>query len=273
VSRSSTTGAAAAAVAICLAATACGGGTPAAAPSPTGALPTTSGAVAPGTTAAAVPPGSAAPVSGSYAPRIDPAAFTSTVDNAYFPLPRGARWEYREVSKDGVETTVVEVTSRTRTIMGVPCVEVRDTVRLDGEVIEDTLDWYAQHGDGTVWYFGEDTKEYENGKVTSTEGTWEAGVDGAFPGIVMPALPRVGDRYRQEYYRGQAEDLAEVLAVAERAVQVPTGSYADVVMTSDTTPLEPDLREQKYYARGVGPVLTVNVGGGGSRDELVRFTR
>jgi hypothetical protein len=181
------------------------------------------------------------------------------------------RWEYRSQTKDGVETTVVVVTNNTRTFMGVPCVEVHDTVRLDGQVIEDTLDWYAQHRDGTVWYFGEDTKEYENGKRVSTKGSWQAGVNGALPGIVMPAQPQVGERYRQEYYRGEAEDMAEVLSTTERA-QVRTGSYDGVVKTKDTTPLEPHVLENKYYARGIGPVLTVDVASGGTRDELVTFT-
>ncbi|HET8680631.1 MAG TPA: hypothetical protein VFM54_01970 [Micromonosporaceae bacterium] len=211
------------------------------------------------------------PAAPAYSPTIDPAAFSSTVDNPFLPLRQGMSWEYRSQAEDGTETTTVAVTDRTRVVMGVVCVEVRDTVRLNGEVIEDTFDWYAQHRDGTVWYFGEDTKEYEGGKVVSTEGSWEAGVDGAQPGVVMPAQPRVGDRYRQEYYRGEAEDMAEVLSVTEH-VRVPTGSYDGVVQTRDTTPLEPKLVEHKYYARGIGPVLTVDVAGGGTRDELVHFT-
>jgi hypothetical protein len=218
-----------------------------------------------------IPPGSAAPVTGGYAPTIDPAAFSSTVDNPFFPLRPGMRWNYRSNTPDGVETTVVTATNKTRTIMGVPCVEVRDTVKLDGKLKEDTLDWYAQDRYGAVWYFGEDTKEYENGKVTSTEGSWLAGVLGAQPGILMPARPEVGDHYRQEYYKGHAEDQAEVLSLTERA-QVPTGSYSGVVMTKETTPLEPDVLERKYYARGVGTVLTVDVSAGGTRDELVRLS-
>jgi hypothetical protein len=153
----------------------------------------------------------------------------------------------------------------------VPCIEVRDTVTFNGELKEDTLDWYSQHRDGTVWYFGEDTKEYEHGAVTSTEGSWTAGVDGARPGIAMPAQPQVGERYRQEFYRGHAEDMAEVLSAGESAT-VPAGSYSGVLKTGDTTPLEPNVLEHKYYARGVGTVLTVDVGAGGVRDELVRFT-
>src|SRR3954470_3408465 len=235
---------------------ACRSGTPPASPS-----------VAAATSRPPALPGSAAPVTGPQAPSIDPAAFGSTVDNPFFPLRSGMRWQYRSATKDGVETTVVTVTSRPRTIAGVECVEVRDTVRLDGALKEDTLDWYAQDRTGTVWYFGEDTKEYDHGKVSSTEGSWVAGEHGAKPGIVMPAQPRPGDRYRQEYYRGHAEDMAEVLSTSERA-KVPTASYDALVMTKETTPLEPGVLERKYYARGIGLVLTVDPAGGG-REELI----
>ena len=215
-------------------------------------------------------PAPAAQPSGPYAPTIDPAAFSSTVDNSFFPIRPGMRWEYRSTTPDGVEMTAITVTGVIKTIMGVPCVEIRDTVKLDGELKEDTLDWYAQHRDGTVWYFGEDTKEYENGQVTSTKGTWTAGVAGALPGIIMPAEPKVGDLYRQEYLKGEAEDIAEVLSLTETAT-VPTGTYRDTVQTKDTTPLEPALLEQKFYASGVGVVLTVDITTG-TRDELVTFT-
>lgn len=240
--------------------TACGG-PPAPAASPT-----------PATRAAApAPAASAAPVTGRYAPAVNPADFGSTVDNPYFPLAPGARWEYRSRTADGTETTIVTATANTRTIMGVRCVEVRDTVTVDGQLKEDTLDWYAQHRDGTVWYFGEDTKEYEDGEVRSTQGSWIAGVDGALPGIVMPARPRIGERYRQEYYAGEAEDMAQILATAGR-VTVPAGTYDGVLETKDHTPLEPDVLEHKYYARGVGPVLTVDITAGGTRDELISHT-
>ena len=202
---------------------------------------------------------------------VDPARFIAVVDNPYFPLRPGMRWEYVSHADEGVERTVVTVTPRTRTIAGVTCVVVRDTVRLDGEVVEDTYDWYAQDREGAVWYFGEDTKEYEDGKVVTTAGSWEAGVRDARPGIAMPARPRVGDHYRQEYARGEAEDMGRVLSLSERA-RVPAGAYDGLVKTEDTTPLEPQVREQKYYARGVGPVLTVDLANGGTRDELVRFS-
>jgi hypothetical protein len=203
-----------------------------------------------------------------YSPSIDPAGFTTAVDNPYFPLPPGARWVYEGRVEDGLERTVVDVTGDTRVVMGVTCVVVRDTVTLDGEVIEDTFDWFAQDADGAVWYFGEETYEYEDGEIVSTEGAWEAGVDGAQPGIAMPARPQVGDSYRQEYYAGEAEDTAEVLSLTESAT-VPVGTYEDLLVTEDINPLEPEVVEHKYYARGVGPILTVQVQGGSDREELV----
>jgi hypothetical protein len=242
----------------------CGGNDRAPTPSPTRISPAPASPSA-GTAA------SAAPVTEPYAPTINRADFGSTVDNPYFPLRPGTRWHYQAKTGEGTETTLVEVTARTRTVVGIACVEVHDTVRRNGKIIEDTLDWYAQHRDGTVWYFGEDTKEYEGGKVVSTEGSWEAGVRGAQPGILMPAHPQVGDRYRQEYSRGEAEDIAEIVSVGEHA-QVPTGSYDGVAETLETTPLEPKALEHKYYAPGIGPVLTLDVAGGGIRDELISVT-
>jgi hypothetical protein len=136
--------------------------------------------------------------------------------------------------------------------------------------VEDTLDWYAQDTFGNLWYLGEDTKEYDNGKVVSTEGSWEAGADGAQPGIILPADPQVGMAYRQEYYAGQAEDGAEILAL-DKHVDVPFGTFDNVLETSDFTPLEPDVEEHKFYARGVGPVEVLQTSGGSSHEQLLTF--
>ena len=138
-------------------------------------------------------------------------------------------------------------------------------------MIEDTFDWYAQDADGNVWYLGEDTKEFENGKLVTTEGSWETGVDGAQAGIALPADPEPGLTYRQEYYAGQAEDGGTVLSVDE-LVEVPFGEFRDVLMTKDFTPLEPHLLEHKFYAKGVGPVLTLTISGGSDREELLDYT-
>jgi hypothetical protein len=135
--------------------------------------------------------------------------------------------------------------------MGVECVVVNDKAWENGKLIERTYDWHAQDKEGNVWYFGEDTKEYENGKVVSTKGSWEAGVDGAKPGIIMQAHPKVGQSYRQEYYKGEAEDMAKVINLNE-SVTVPYGSFDHVLVTKEWTPLEPSYAEHKYYAPGVG---------------------
>jgi hypothetical protein len=206
----------------------------------------------------------------AYAPAIEPADFTSTIDNPYLPLMPGTRWVY--ASTDGVERVDVEVTAQTRVVMGVVCVVVSDTASEDGSVVERTLDWYAQDADGAVWYFGEETAEYENGVPTSTEGSWEAGVDGAQPGVVMPAHPEPGEPYRQEYYLGEAEDMGQVLATGQ-TITVPAGTYSDVVQTRDWTPLEPDVEEHKFYAPGVGVVAEVTTKGGSGSLELVEVHR
>jgi hypothetical protein len=206
-----------------------------------------------------------------YEPRIRPADFGGPVDNPYFPLVPGSRWIYEGTQGNGTERTVVEVTRDTKAILGVTTVVVHDTVSTAGTVKEDTFDWYAQDRKGNVWYFGEDTKEYENGAVVNTEGSWEAGVDGAKAGIIMKARPRPGVAYRQEYYRGHAEDFAQVLRTVE-SVTVPTGSYHDVLETKEFTPLEPKLVEHKYYARGVGVVREVTAKGGSDQVQLVEYT-
>jgi hypothetical protein len=210
---------------------------------------------------------------GSGQVELDPADFTTTIDNPYWPMAPGNRWVYRELdSEGGTKRVVVTVTRKTKTIMGIEARVVHDVVTEDGDLVEDTFDWYAQDADGNIWYLGEDTREYENGKVKTTEGSWEAGVDGAQAGIVVPAAPRVGLTYRQEYYSGEAEDRGEILSLNEKAT-VPFGSFEQVLMTKDTTPLDPKVLEHKYYARGVGPVLAVSVSGGSDREELVRFVR
>jgi hypothetical protein len=210
---------------------------------------------------------------GSEPFRLDPRDFTTRIDNPYWPMRLGSRWIYRETEPSGPELRVeVTVTGRTRRIAGIEARVVHDVVTEGGRLVEDTYDWYAQDDDGNVWYLGEDTKEYEDGKVVSTEGSWEAGVDGAQAGVAMPARPRVGLSYRQEHYAGQAEDEARVLSLDEQA-EVPFGHAGNVLLTRDTTPLKPKILEYKLYARGVGPVLVLGASGGSGREELVRFER
>ena len=224
-------------------------------------------------------PAEAVPESAPPLPRgsepvdLSPADFVARIDNPWWPMAPGTRWIYRESDGEGsVQRVAVTVTRRTKTIEGIAATVVHDVVSDEGELVEDTYDWYAQDSRGNVWYLGEDTKEYENGKVVSTAGSWEHGVDGALAGVILPAHPKVGLEYRQEYYEGEAEDAGEILSLDERA-RVPFGSFDDVLMTKDTTPLEPDVLEHKFYARGIGPVLVLSVSGGGGREELVRFVK
>jgi hypothetical protein len=210
---------------------------------------------------------------GLEAVTFDPADFTTEITNRYWPMAPGDRWVYRETDGEGAELKVeVTVTDRTKTIDGIEARVVHDVVTEDGQVIEDTLDWYAQDADGNIWYLGEDTKEFENGKVTTTAGSWEHGIDGAQAGVIVPAKPEPGLEYRQEYYAGEAEDAAIVLSLDEW-VQVPAGSYRDVLMTKDYTPLDSAILEHKFYAKGVGPVLAMAISGGSDREELLSSSR
>jgi hypothetical protein len=200
----------------------------------------------------------------AYEPAFDPANFTDPQANPYFPLEPGVRAVY----EGGDERVEVTVTGETREIAGVTATVVIDQVFANGELIEDTVDWYAADNAGNVWYLGEETAEYENGKVVTTAGSWEAGVDGALPGIIMLADPRVGDAYRQEFYVGEAEDVAKVYALGESA-SVPAGSYQEVLVTEDWTPLDPGLRERKWYAPGIGVVFEETIAGGSGTLSLV----
>lgn len=203
----------------------------------------------------------------SYNPTIDPAQFVTVVDNPFLPLVPGTTLRYRSTSDEGVREIVVTVMPTTKVIAGVPCTVVHDVVSEDGEVREDTWDWYAQDRDGNVWYFGEDTKEYERGKV-STEGSWTTGVNGAKPGIIMPAHPTVGQMYRQEYLVGEAEDEGQIIALDE-TVTVAAGTFSGCIKTKEWTRLEPGVLEHKYYAPGVGIVAEVMIEGGTEREELI----
>lgn len=208
--------------------------------------------------------------------RLDPAGFTTRIDNPYWPMRPGSRWVYRETDPEGTkQRVVVTVTAKTKRVAnGVTARVVHDVVTENGKPVEVTDDWYAQDKCGNVWYLGEATKEYENGKVVSTEGSFEAGVAGAQPGVIMLAKPKRGMRYRQEYYAGHAEDRAEVFSLGEQ-VEVPAGFFGrgKVLMTRDLNPLERRILEYKFFARGVGPVLAVGVSGGSDREELLRYSR
>ncbi len=209
---------------------------------------------------------------GSDPVTLDPADFIAQIDNPYLPFLRGAKWVYRETDPTGSSQKItVTVTTHSKQILGIAAIVVHDVATEKGHLVENTYDWYAQDTCGNVWYLGENTKEFENGKVVSTAGSWEAGVDGAQPGVVMPADRQVGLSYRQEYYAGEAEDAAEILSLVEQA-QVPFGHFRDVLLTKETTPLHRRALEYKLYAQGIGVVLALSISGGSDREELVRFT-
>jgi hypothetical protein len=209
---------------------------------------------------------------GSQAEKLDPSKFTTQIDNPYWSMKPGDHWVYRELEDGELQRVDVTVTDQTKVLGGVTARVVHDAVTRQGEVVEDTRDWYAQDSHGNVWYLGENTKEYENGKVKTTEGSWAYGVDGAQAGVVVPADPKQGLSYREEYYAGHAEDAAEVLNTTSQ-VQVPYGRFKDAVLTRNFSSLEPTVEEMKLYAKGVGPVMELLVSGGSGRTELLSYTK
>src|SRR5215472_3141931 len=215
-------------------------------------------AVAGSTAVTWVPRTSAAPSNASacgtsYAPVLDPRSFVTVIDNPYFPLPVGRTLVYTGVKDGQTQTDTVTVTDQTRVILGITATVVSDIATHDGAVLERTFDFYAQDGQGNVWYLGEDTTAFlPNGK-TDTSGSFLAGVDGAQPGIIMEADPQIPDSYRQECYTGQAEDTAWVVATSG-SVTVPYGKVRNVLTTLESTRLEPGAYDEKIYGRGIGIV-------------------
>jgi hypothetical protein len=207
---------------------------------------------------------------GATTDRPPASTFTARIDNPWFPLKPGTQYTYTGVKDGRPSRDVVTVTHETKTIDGVPCVVVRDRLYLSGRLGERTSDWYSQDRQGNVWYFGENTAELDkHGRVTSTEGTWTAGVNGARPGIYMPANPRIGQTGRQEYYKGKAEDHFKVVG---RFGTVAAPGTTNAVLTQETTPLEPGAVDHKLYVRGIGTVLEQTEKGGDERNELVSVT-
>jgi hypothetical protein len=204
----------------------------------------------------------AALVLGSGAAAADRPGFSATVDNPWFPLTPGTTYRYAGVKDGKPSRDVVTVTHATVTIDGAPCIAVKDRLYLAGHLEERTTDWYSQDRAGNVWYFGENTVELApDGRVANRSGSWRAGVHGARPGIFMFAHPKAGQRARQEFYKGRAEDHFQVLAV-----------HAKTLLTKEWTPLEPGIIDHKLYRRGVGTVLEQTVKGGDERNTLVSVT-
>ena len=217
-----------------------------------------------------------------YDPDFNPAFFDKdfthlTRPNPYFPLAIGSRWDYRS----GTETITRKVLNRTKHIEGVTCLVVNDRVSDDGNLIEDTDDWYAHAKDGTVWYCGEEVKDFETfdgdnpskPELVSIDGSFKVGRDDDKPRILFPASPTRGLVFRQEFSLNNAEDVVEILSSSYKFGRDPVldqfvpkqlaerfCSSGNCVMTKDYTPLEPGVFERKYYARGIGRFLEVNPG-------------
>ena len=229
-------------------------------------------AAAPTPASTSPPPGELAPVHGTYAPKIDAANFVARIDNRYLPYKPGTTFHFEGVRGTTPQTDDQVVLRRTKRILGVRCTIVRDTVSEHGRAVERTDDWYAQDRQGNVWYMGEDAFELENGRFVKASDSWKSGVDGARPGIIMPARPRPGDAYRQEYYPpGKALDEARVVRLGG-SLTVPYGSFKELLVTSERSPLEPQT-ERKYYAPGVGEIAERVVKGHHEEFELVHITR
>ncbi len=201
-----------------------------------------------------------------------PSDFVTRIDNKYFPLRPGTTFLFGGTQEGKTRRVTVFVTHKMKTILGIRAVVVLDQVFVDGKREEKTFDWYGQDKHGNVWYLGENSSDFVNGKWVRSDGSWEAGVNGAKAGIVMKANPGVGDVYRQEYYAGHAEDFAKVLS-RNKSVTVPYVSSEHALETSEWTPLERGVLEHKYYVKGVGNVRTIMVKGGAEEEHLVSIKR
>jgi hypothetical protein len=201
----------------------------------------------------------------AYDPRINPAEFGPDINNKYFTLKPGTKFTYQD--KRGIERIEVTVTHETKELMGVTTRAVRVTEWRHGALKEDTTDWYAQDKAGNVWYFGEAVNNYKDGNVVHHKGSWQAGVNGARPGIIMRADPKVGDKYRQEYYKGHAEDMGTVVAI-DKKISVPYGTFEKCLQVKDSSPLSV-IAEYKYYCPGVAFLVREDTVFGRVEAELV----
>lgn len=194
-----------------------------------------------------------------YQPNIDPANYSAStvITNQYFPVPSDKKYIYEGTTEEGDERVEEMRLNETIMIMGVECVVVNFKAFVDDELVEEAWDWYAQANDGTVWYFGEAVDNYENGVLVNHEGAWKAGVDGALPGIIMQAQPDNGEKYREEFYEGVAEDEAQVIQT-QKDVTIDLGTFENCITTRNWTKLEPGIIEQKIYAPGVGLIREIN---------------
>ena len=250
-------------------------------PSPTATISTPS-VVTVGAPATAIPSATITPkpsktpkptATAKYAPVVKSANFVKTIGNPYFPLTPGTSFLYDGTKGTSKLISQVIVTKNTRKIMGVACIEVDTSLTADDKLAQKTVDWYAQDKDGNVWFFGEDLKAYSPaGKVTSTKGSWLAGTNGALPGIIMQAVPTANLTYREDYYAGHNQDMAQVVSLTE-TVTTPAGSYTNVVEITETSPLTPKVSINKWYAQGVGLVQVQMTQGGNEQLQLTEVKK
>jgi hypothetical protein len=218
-------------------------------------------------------PGCADLPQGRETVELDPSDFTTRIDNPYWPMVPGTTWRYVERERGEKQTVTVKVTRRTKVIAGVRARVVHDVVRDDdGAILENTWDWFAQDSDANIWYLGELTWEYEDGVPVNQEGSFQHGRDGAQAGVVVPGQPRPGCAYREELLVGEAEDRAKILSTTE-TIRTRFGLRHRVLQTANTTPLEPDVLENKFYVRGIGPVLELSISPDLGSAVLVRIER
>ena len=209
-------------------------------------------------------------LNGDYMSQVYPENFVSRVTNSFLPLTPGSTFSFRTETDKGSEIGEIEILNETKTILGITCTVVKDRVYLNNQLIEDTYDWFAQDKNGNVWYMGEQVDNYVNGVIDNHYGSWEAGLDGAEPGIMMAADPAPGLYYRQEHYLSQAEDQAEVVGSNE-SITVPAGTFKNCIKIRETNPLDPSFLEYKYYASGVGLVKVEKIADPAEVEELQSY--
>jgi hypothetical protein len=236
----------------------------------TGAVSAAAAATQAGTSTAGTIESGAGP---GWPATLSPSDFVARVDNPWFPLEPGSVYRYTGVKDRMRMVDVVKVTAGTKPILGVRTTVIHDVVRVNGRPEEETYDYYAQDRHGNVWYFGEATKSFNSrGKTVSTEGSFQAGVDGERAGVLVPGHPRVGQVGRQEFSKGEAEDHFRVLDLNAR-ISVPFVTSAHALRTREWTPLEPAVVDNKYYVRGVGLVGEISVKGPVEELRLVSFKK
>lgn len=229
--------------------------------------PSTATATTTSTTQSGKPTSTAA----SMAPVPSSSDFVAGVTNPWFPLKPGSKWVYKGVKDGAPNIDTFVVTTRKRVVQGVSTTVVMDVTTSGKRVVEATEDWYAQDKQGNVWYFGENTKEFDKSGKVDTSGSWEAGVGGAKAGLFMPANPQIGMSFYQEYLKGEAEDTFKIVSLTA-TIAVPAGTYNTTLMTEESTVLEPGIITQKNYAKGIGEVYENDTKGPAEYSKLATYT-